>query len=143
MTWAVARTWVSIIRRGRSTISTTRFAWSFWTVRLSIVQDVDLDLPTNFGLGVANRSLLDGRLLLAADVLYKQWDEAALFKALYDNQWVLQLGAQYAMSPRMRLRMGYVYAENPIDPTPGGLRGRGRSSGGALTVCSTSRARWP
>ena len=75
------------------------------------------------GLGIANRSLLDGRLLLAADVLYKQWDEAALFAALYDNQWVLQLGAQYTMSPRVRLRMGYAYAENPIDPTPGGSVG--------------------
>lgn len=85
----------------------------------SIVQDVNMDLPANIGLGIANRSLLDGRLLLGADVLFKQWDEAALFSALYDNQWVLQLGAQYAMSPRVVWRAGYVYAENPIDPNPG------------------------
>ncbi len=84
-----------------------------------ITQDLNLDLPDNFGLGIANRSLMDGRLLLAGDVLFKNWDHAAMFKTLYDNQWVLQLGAQYSVSPRVRLRMGYAYAENPIDPDPG------------------------
>ena len=36
------------------------------------VQDIDADFPSNLGLGIANRCLMDGRLLLAADVLYKQ-----------------------------------------------------------------------
>lgn len=37
--------------------------------------DVAMDLPGNLGIGVANQALLDGRLLLAADVLYKLWDD--------------------------------------------------------------------
>jgi long-chain fatty acid transport protein len=80
--------------------------------------DVDMDLPQNIGVGVANESLMDGQLLLAVDVLYKLWDEAAMYSAVYDNQWVAQFGTQYTMG-RYKLRAGYVWAENPIDQTPG------------------------
>ena len=85
----------------------------------SAALDVNAGLPDNIGLGIANSSLMDGRLLLAADVLYKQWENADLFRALYDNQWVLQLGAQYEYNSRLRLRAGYVLAEDPLDPNPG------------------------
>ena len=80
--------------------------------------DVNVDLPQNIGFGVANNALMDGCLLLGVDVIYKLWDEADLYQAIYDNQWVVQLGAQYTRS-RYRLRAGYVWAENPIDKTPG------------------------
>lgn len=80
--------------------------------------DVSMDLPQNIGFGVANSSLLDGRLLLACDVVYKIWDEAALYDEVYDNQWVVQLGSQYTRG-RYRLRSGYVWAQDPIDDTPG------------------------
>ncbi len=80
--------------------------------------DVNMDLPQNLGVGVANTSLMDGNLLLGCDVLYKLYDEADLFSAVYDNQWVVQLGAQYTLG-KYRFRGGYVWAENPIDSTPG------------------------
>jgi len=80
--------------------------------------DVQMDLPQNIGFGVANTALLDGRLLVAVDVVYKLWNEAALYEALYDNQWVVQVGAQYTRG-RYRFRAGYVWAQNPMDPTPG------------------------
>jgi long-chain fatty acid transport protein len=83
-----------------------------------IARDVHMDLPQNLGLGVANSSLCDGNLLLGVDVLYKLWDQAALYDAVYDNQWVIQLGAQYTLG-KYKLRGGYVWAENPIDQTPG------------------------
>jgi long-chain fatty acid transport protein len=79
--------------------------------------DVDMDLPENIGLGVANESLMDGQLLLAIDLVYKLWDEASMYNAVYDNQWVVQCGTQYAIG-RCKLRAGYVWAENPIDQTP-------------------------
>ncbi len=85
---------------------------------LTTTGDVSMDLPQNIGFGVANSSLMDGRLLLACDVLYKLWDEAALYQAIYDNQWVVQMGTQYTHG-RFRLRSGYVWAQNPIDDTPG------------------------
>jgi long-chain fatty acid transport protein len=55
---------------------------------------------------------------VAIDLLYKLWDEASMYNAVYDNQWVVQCGTQYTMG-RCKLRAGYVWAENPIDQTPG------------------------
>lgn len=81
--------------------------------------DINMDLPRNVGLGIANESLMDGRLLLAMDVLYINWDSAQLFRTVYEDQWVMQLGAQYSLDC-YRLRLGYAYAENPIDPVPFG-----------------------
>ena len=93
--------------------------------------DVHLGLPEQFGLGIANTSFLDGRLLLAADALFLMWDTADLFDNIYKNQWIMQLGAQYEMNDRMKLRAGYVFAQDPIDdvvghsvggvPIPGGF----------------------
>ncbi len=83
----------------------------------TIRRDIDLDLPQNLGFGIANRTLMDGRLLVGVDVLYKLWNEADLFAALYDNQWVIQVGGQYSAG-RYRLRAGYTWAENPLDSTP-------------------------
>ena len=40
-----------------------------------------MELPQNIGLGVANTALLDGRLLLGVDLVYKLWDEADLYGA--------------------------------------------------------------
>ena len=77
-----------------------------------------VDMPQNLGLGIANNRLLDGQLLLAADLVYKQWTSTELFGELYHDQWALQLGSQYAIG-RVRLRMGYVWAENPIRENPG------------------------
>jgi long-chain fatty acid transport protein len=80
--------------------------------------DVNMDLPENIGVGLANSALLDGSLLLGVDVIYKLYDEAALFNNVYDNQWAVQFGSQYTLG-RVKLRAGYVWAENPIDQTPG------------------------
>ena len=99
----------------------------------SVAQDVNMDLPQNIGFGVANNALADGRLLLAIDVLYKLWNRAALFGALYDNQWVVQVGAQFS-SGRYRLRGGYAWAQNPLDPTLGSDIGGIVEPGGEAAV---------
>ncbi|ADB16497.1 membrane protein involved in aromatic hydrocarbon degradation [Pirellula staleyi DSM 6068] len=80
--------------------------------------DVEMDLPQNIGIGVANNSMIDGRLLLGVDVVYKLWDQADMYQAVYDNQLIVQLGAQFTHG-RYRFRTGYTWAENPIDNTPG------------------------
>lgn len=79
--------------------------------------DVRMDLPENVGLGISNSTLMDGNLLLAADLLWKQWDNADLFKAVYNNQWVGQFGAQYAMG-KCRLRLGYAYSGSLLNRNP-------------------------
>ena len=57
---------------------------------------------------------MDGRLLLAMDILYKQHSKADFLKAIYTDQWVYQFGAQYAVNQRTRVRLGYAYNENPM-----------------------------
>ena len=65
--------------------------------------DVQMDLPQNVGVGVANNTLMDGCLLVGVDVLYKLWKDADLYGTVYDNQWVVQVGTQYSLG-RYRLR---------------------------------------
>ncbi|MEW4487326.1 hypothetical protein AB1L42_04550 [Thalassoglobus sp. JC818] len=87
-------------------------------------QDVALDLPRNVGFGVANSSLMNGNLLVAVDFIWKNWDDADLFAPIYDDQWVVQLGTQLTHG-RMRYRLGYAYAQNPVQspPTVGSIGG--------------------
>jgi long-chain fatty acid transport protein len=80
--------------------------------------DVALDMPENLGLGIANTALMDGKLLLGVDLVYKLWDNADTFGTIYDNQLAVQLGSQYSIG-KYRLRSGYVWADNPMDQAPG------------------------
>ena len=73
-----------------------------------------MDLPSTVGLGLANSDLMEGKLLLAMDVLFKQWSQTDLFGQIYNDQWVYQFGAQYSMTPRTRLRLGYAYNQDPM-----------------------------
>ena len=70
--------------------------------------DVHIAQPTTLGLGLANRSLMDGNLLLAVDAYYKLWDDAALWQDIMVNQWALALGAvdqrQHEVSHRLFLQ---------------------------------------
>jgi long-chain fatty acid transport protein len=76
--------------------------------------DVSFDHPENLGVGFADKSLLDGRLLVAMDVLFKQYSNADFLSSIYDNQWVYQFGAQYQAGSRVKLRCGYSYNTNPM-----------------------------
>ena len=69
-------------------------------------QDVKVGQPNTLGLGVANRSLMDGNLLLAADVYYKLWDDAYLWQDVLLHQWAIALGAQYTAG-LTKYRVGY------------------------------------
>ena len=86
--------------------------------------DLQLDHPSNFGIGLANRCLMDGRLLLAADVLFKNYSDADFWDSIYDDQWAFQFGSQYALTPRLKLRAGYAFNENPTrGNVPGNIGG--------------------
>jgi len=82
---------------------------------ITVAQDYTaLGLPITVGIGIANESLMDGRLLLALDGVYQLYTDTALFGALYEDQWAIQTGAQFALGERIRLRLGYAWAENPM-----------------------------
>ncbi|QDT00859.1 OmpP1/FadL family transporter [Adhaeretor mobilis] len=82
----------------------------------STAQDIQLDLPETFGWGIANDRLMGGRLLLASDILYKRYSESDFFRAIWEDQFVLQTGAQYSLTQNIRIRLGYTFAEyNMLD----------------------------
>ncbi len=87
-------------------------------------QDMNLDLPSNIGFGIANQNLMNGRLLLATDLLFKSYSKADGFDAIYDDQWVFMFGSQYIVNQRIRARMGYAYNTNPmLDQVPNEIGG--------------------
>ena len=93
-------------------------------------QDVRVSLPEHYGIGIADRSLMGGRLLLGLDLLYYRWEDTDLFGALWEDQFAVQTGMQYTTRRGINLRMGYTFAENAsrnivlqdiggvINPTP-------------------------
>jgi long-chain fatty acid transport protein len=89
----------------------------------SAVQDIKMDLPETFGWGIANDSLMDGRLLLASDILYKRWSETDFYRAIWDDQFVFQTGLQYQLTQKIRVRLGYAFAENIMLDDPASSAG--------------------
>ncbi len=81
-------------------------------------QDVKVSQPNTLGFGLANRSLMDGNLLLAGDVYYKLWDDAYLWQDVLVDQWAIALGAQYTAGS-MKYRVGYSYNSDPINHNVG------------------------
>ncbi len=80
--------------------------------------DVHIDQPQTIGVGYANRSLMDGDLLLAADAYYKLWEDAALWQDVFVNQWAIAVGAQLTRG-QIKYRLGYSYNSNPINHNVG------------------------
>lgn len=74
--------------------------------------------PQEVGLGLANESLMGGKLLLAADVVWKDWSSADSYRDLYEDQTIFALGAQYSTGP-YRFRAGYAHADSPIKQNVG------------------------
>ena len=96
--------------------------------------DVSVDRPQCWGVGVSNSTLMDGRLLLAADAIYQQYTDTALFGDIFQDQWSLQFGTQYSVNDRIRLRVGYAWNENPMRDTVGDRLGGILPPGGVAHV---------
>ncbi|HVV74009.1 MAG TPA: hypothetical protein VHI52_21320, partial [Verrucomicrobiae bacterium] len=64
------------------------------------------------------RSLMDGNLLLATDVYFKNWSSAELWQDVLVNQWVASVAAQYTRN-LWKFRIGYAYNTNPIKKNVG------------------------
>ena len=81
--------------------------------------DLTVSQPETIGLGWANHSLMGGRLLLAADVYYKLWDNAPLWEDVFVNQWAFAVGGA-AHARQTQYRLGYSYNTDPINHSVGG-----------------------
>ena len=75
-------------------------------------QDFSVSLPNKYGIGIADESLLDGKLLVAVDLMYFSWSDTDFFGAIWDDQFAVQTGLQYTTDKGCKFRAGYVYAEN-------------------------------
>ncbi len=96
--------------------------------------DMHADRPQCVGLGIANKTLLDGRLLLAMDAVFQEYTNTAMFGDIFHDQWALQFGAQYALNDRVRLRAGYAWNENPMRDSVGDRLGGVLPLGGVQQV---------
>ncbi|MEW4453311.1 hypothetical protein AB1L30_11590 [Bremerella sp. JC817] len=52
----------------------------------------DVNGRTTVGVGIANRGLMDGKLMVAVDVTHKIWDDTALHEVVSDNPWAVESG---------------------------------------------------
>ncbi len=75
-------------------------------------QDFRVSLPDKYGIGIADESLMCGKLLIAVDLMYFTWSDTDFFGAFWDDQFALQTGLQYTTDKGYKLRAGYAYAEN-------------------------------
>jgi len=71
-----------------------------------------IEQPSNFGIGIANNSLMGGDLLLSADYMFKQWSETEFWQDVYEDQNVYSVGAQLT-SGNWDWRVGFGYADDP------------------------------
>lgn len=80
--------------------------------------DATIEQPQEVAIGISNQSLLDGRLLLEADVIWKNWESAETYEDIYDDQTIFAVGAQLRQGP-WRWRVGYTHAPSPIKSNVG------------------------
>ena len=84
--------------------------------------DVTVEQPQEVAFGIANEGLMNGKLLLAADVIWKNWSDAETYEDVYDDQTVYAVGAQYTQGP-FKWRIGFSRAESPIKSNLGSTLG--------------------
>lgn len=71
-----------------------------------------IEQPRTLGIGISNEMFMDGNLLLAADIMYKNWENAEFWRDIYVDQWIFSMGAQLTQGP-WEFRAGYGYADDP------------------------------
>lgn len=98
------------------------------------VEKLSFDQPSVATLGVALRPL--GGLVVAADLEWIRWSETngenepefktnpqltgiSPWNMSWSDQWVVKVGAEYAPTDLLRLRLGYNYGKMPLDAARG------------------------
>jgi len=91
-------------------------------------QDLTIQNPTEIILGVAFDNVIMPGLLVEADAIWKNWSDAQTFQDVFEDQWLLTIGAQYKTGD-WTYRAGYSYAQDILSDKPnntlGGLDGLG------------------
>ncbi|NQZ54342.1 MAG: outer membrane protein transport protein [Piscirickettsiaceae bacterium] len=72
-------------------------------------QSLTLEQPQEFIVGVASTPAMWSNLLVEANVIYKNWDNSELYQDIWKDTYTFQLGGQYALNSKIKLRAGYSY----------------------------------
>ncbi|MFG0260930.1 MAG: OmpP1/FadL family transporter, partial [Novipirellula sp. JB048] len=72
----------------------------------STFHDFDVSLPNKYGIGIADESLMDGKLLVAVDLMHFSWSDTDFFGAMWEDQFAVQTGLQYTTDRGFKLRTG-------------------------------------
>lgn len=76
--------------------------------------DLELASPQQVGLGIAY-AFHEYKVLLEADVKWLNWSGAQGYDDFdWRDQWVFAFGTQYKPIPKLALRAGYNYGQNPV-----------------------------
>lgn len=108
-------------------------------------QDTDLEQPLEVIVGVALDDVLMPGLLVEADVIWKNWADADFYEDIFDDQFLIAIGAQLEAG-NFTYRLGYSWAEDILASpnTTGAIGGLTHASGavpfdaGALTIVQMS-----
>jgi long-chain fatty acid transport protein len=77
--------------------------------------DLELEIPQEIGVGIAVEPIL-GKLLIELDGKWVNWKDADGYEDFdWDDQIVIAVGAQFKPTEKLALRLGYNYAENPVE----------------------------
>ena len=75
-----------------------------------------LSSPHNIGVGVGWEAI-PKKLLLETDFKFLNWANADGYRNFdWGNQYVVGVGAQFKPIPKLALRLGYNYGNNPVKP---------------------------
>ncbi len=105
--------------------------------------DLTVEQPQEVALGIANSSLMNGNLLIEADVTWKNWEQADFYQDIYKDQTVFGLGAQLTQG-KFKWRIGYSYADSPIKGNVGSSVGEATSlvAGGSTVQLNPTLVRY-
>ena len=79
------------------------------------MDDLDLESPQTLGFGIAYEPI-QNVLLIETNIKWLNWASADGYDDFgWDDQWVFNIGAQYKPIPKLALRVGYNYGENPVE----------------------------
>lgn len=103
-----------------------------------VMSDADLEQPQEVIVGIATTPDLWTNFLLEANLIYKNWDNADLHKDIWKDTYTLQLGGQYDVTSKFKLRAGYSYTtdllkENGLGNSIGGVNSL-EAGGGAVPI---------
>jgi long-chain fatty acid transport protein len=73
--------------------------------------DVKLEQPREIIVGLATTSAMMPNLLIEANVMWKNWDDAEGYQDIWQDTYTLALGGQYTIS-KWKLRAGYSYSSD-------------------------------